>query len=34
MPTGKKGEGRPFNHATIKAMIEGPSPAKPDPQGR
>jgi hypothetical protein len=25
---------RPFNPATIKAMIEGPSPAKPDPQER
>jgi DNA invertase Pin-like site-specific DNA recombinase len=30
----EKGEGRPFNHATIKAMIEGPSPVKPDPQWR
>src|SRR5262249_12473689 len=28
----EKGEARPFNHATIKAMIEGPSPAKPDQQ--
>ena len=24
----EKGEPRPFNHATIKAMIQGPSPAK------
>src|SRR5262249_4349177 len=30
----EKGESRPFNHATIKAMIEGPSPTKPDPQAR
>ena len=30
----EKGEARPFNHATIKAMIEGPSPTKPDPQAR
>jgi len=27
----EKGEARPFNHATIRAMIEGPSPANPDP---
>jgi hypothetical protein len=30
----EKGEARPFNHTTIKAMIEGPAPAKPDPQRR